>query len=1050
VSYAPDGQVWAEWIGWALREAGFLVALRAWDEVPGSNAVSWLNRVVRRVRCTLAVVTDGYLDAASSAEWEPAFAADPGGRERRLLVARTSDRPVPGLLGRIAPLDLFGRGELDARGALLAAVRGERARPEVPPGFPGRRPLFPPELPAVWNLPAAPARFVGRSGALAALEAAVARSPLVTVTGMAGIGKTALAMEYARQHRSEWDAVWLVPGGHPELVGDRVRELGAAVGLPAETEPAAVVAGLSRADGRWLLVLDGADDRAGVPDWLLAAVGGQGRLVVTSRDPGWDLDGPVVGLGPMERAESVALLTDRIPAVEERTAAGIAARLGDHPLALDQAAHRMIVSRTPAEVYLAVLAERPAALLGQGEVPGRPGVTAASLWAEPIGRLAAEAPEADRLLRVVAQADAAPLPVAVLTADPEAAGRAGLDAAVVGDPLALADTIGLLERHGLAHRDGDTLALHPLIRAAVQADTGPEQAAEVVAGLAGMLRASLPDTLEGNPAALPRWRALLPHTLTVLTHPDPDASPATDGEADAEAGDGAASDGAAADVAWLAERAATYLADHGKTAHAVDLAERAVPLRERLHGADHPDTLASRNVLAGVLLADGRIREAGRLAASTLTDRARVLGEDHPATLTSRETLARTYLAAGHPDVAGYLFHTTLADRERVLDSEHPDTLTSRHHLANAYGAANRGDEAIRLFRETLTDRARILGDDHPATYDTRHALAVAYRRTGALTDAAPLFEDALTGRKNVLGDDHPATLETRHELAVTHRRQGLPEDAARELDIVRESRKEVLGSDHRATLDTVHELARAHLDAGEPDKAMPLLKRALESRKHLLGADHDDTTNTRERLVDAHLALGQPREAIRHLETALNRHTRVLNPDHPRAIALRAVLAGTYRGTGQTEAALPHYEQQLTSHRHAHGDGDPRTLHAADDLAGIYRATARLPQAITLTERVLAIRDYLHDNQQLDPAELHTTRATLADTYRLARRPDDAARLYQRVLDDTLREHGPFHPDTTHARRSLAETIDETRAERTRPAEPLTTPEQPPYRQTP
>ena len=68
----------------------------------------------------------------------------------------------------------------------------------------------------------------------------------------------------------------------------------------------------------------------------------------------------------------------------------------------------------------------------------------------------------------------------------------------------------------------------------------------------------------------------------------------------------------------------------------------------------------------------------------TLADSERVLGADHPDTLTSRDNLAGAYQAAGLLEEAIPLYERTLADSERVLGADHPDTLTSRNNLERA------------------------------------------------------------------------------------------------------------------------------------------------------------------------------------------------------------------------------------------------------------------------------------------------------------------------------------------------------------------------------
>jgi hypothetical protein len=72
--------------------------------------------------------------------------------------------------------------------------------------------------------------------------------------------------------------------------------------------------------------------------------------------------------------------------------------------------------------------------------------------------------------------------------------------------------------------------------------------------------------------------------------------------------------------------------------------------------------------------------------------RERVLGPDHPNTLSTRNQLARWTGHAG--DVAGARdqLAALLPLRERVLGADHPHTIATRHHLALWTGRA--GDAA--------------------------------------------------------------------------------------------------------------------------------------------------------------------------------------------------------------------------------------------------------------------------------------------------------------------------------------------------------------------
>ena len=222
ISYTKADQSWAEWIAWQLEDEKYETVIQTWDFLAGSNFVSNMQRAVVEAKCTIAVISKAFFASKyTEAEWTAAFTNDPTGSERRFIMVRIEDVQVTGLLKPRVYIDLVGLDANKARERLIKQIGGERAKPIQPPVFPESNvlkrpsPRFPGELPPIWNIPLRRnPNFTGRDDYLLKLESELKSGSHAALTqaisGMGGIGKTQIAIEYAYRYSTNYQAIWWI------------------------------------------------------------------------------------------------------------------------------------------------------------------------------------------------------------------------------------------------------------------------------------------------------------------------------------------------------------------------------------------------------------------------------------------------------------------------------------------------------------------------------------------------------------------------------------------------------------------------------------------------------------------------------------------------------------------------------------------------------------------------------------------------------------------------------------------------------------------------
>lgn len=707
-----------------------------------------------------------------------------------------------------------------------------------------------------WNIPAPSRTFAGRQKELSFLNSEMhghSARRAVVLYGLPGVGKTQLATAYADRQRAHVQVGWWIKAGSRQTALVALSELADRLGVGNQDQGRAARQALEELRKRknWLVVFDGAHNPADLIDLVPT---GDGEVLITSLNPGWDAVAVPVRVEPFDKNQAAQFLQQRTEDKDPSSAALLGDELGGIPLALEQAAAYCRQAHMSLAAYLTQYQLDRTRLLERG-IPSDYQLPVTVTWQRSF-QLAGRKAAAAQLLRVFAYIDPSniprDLPAYGARLLPRALRRVTLDSVSLNDTIAILSSFSLIT----ADQSGQegTLRIHRLVQDVVRGHIPSERPPlllRIIRRLVGvarlarrvafdsssnwsarrwsraviyMLHNALPDA--GDPRNWGRYGELLPHCLAALHQTD-------------QLGD------SSLEVANLQSAVASYLLLRADFESARVWESRALKIIHARLGDRNPRTLLSMQNLANILKAQNRFSEARQLERYVLDIRMwrgqlhrRRFGDHDQDTLRAMNNLAITTYAEGDLLESRKLNEEILAARRRSLGDAHPDTLFSVQNLADILHEMGELASSRQLAESAIATISQT-SKDPIAIRAVQNNLALVFRDQGELVRARQLLEQMHADDKVLFGEDYIMTLQTASNLASVLRLEGKLAEARKLLEGALPVLERSYGSDNPITLQASTNLARVLRDQGEATDARQLLEKTLEARKRIYGEDH-------------------------------------------------------------------------------------------------------------------------------------------------------------------------------------------------------------------
>jgi tetratricopeptide (TPR) repeat protein len=862
----------------------------------------------------------------------------------------------------------------------------------------------------IWNVPYLHSPFfIGREALLAhlydTLHNAKAAALTQAISGLGGIGKTQLAVEYAYLYRDKYHYIlWTTATNYAILSADFVA-LAEALDLPEKDSQDQIITVNAvihwlEINSHWLLIFDNADNLEIIRDFLPTA--GKGHVIITTLSQATGAIAQPLEVTKLEPDDGAVLLLHRARIIpldasltdasdeNQADARAIADLLDGLPLAIDQAGAYIEEMRCSLAVYRERYhTERATLLKERGRYFSVHPASVATTFSLSFQQVQKTNPAAADLLRFFAFLSPEAILMDILIAGASALGKPLRR--IARNPQQLDRALSTLYSYSLVRHDAatNTLYVHRLVQAvlkdAMSTGTQHQWAERTVLAVNRVFPSVGAETWQ-------RCRQLIPQATVCMTLIDQWHM-------------------SFAEATRLLNQAGIYLREHAQYSEAESFLQQALAIRERVLGANHPDTAQSLNNLAALYKNQGKYEQAEPLLQQALTIHERVLGANHPDTALSLNNLAALYSDQGKYEQAEPLYQRALAICEKVLGAEHPNTANSLNNLAHLYSDQGKYEQVEPLYQRALAIREKVLGPEHPDTASSLNNLAMFYYSQGKYEQAEPLLQQALTIREKVLGPEHPDLANSLNNLATLYKAQGKHEQAEPLLQQALTIKEQARGPEDSDTATTLYALASLYQAQGKYEQAEPLYQRALAIDEKAFGPEHPEVATDLQALALLYRDQGKYEQAELLFNRAIAIDEKTLGQEHPDLARALSNLALLYWKQDKYEQAEPLLQRALAICDRVLGADHPYTALSLNNLAAFYSDQGKYEQAEPLYQRALAIREKVLGPDHPDTA---TSLNNLAQLYSNQGKYEQALAIREQRL-------GPDHPETAAILNNLA-----------------------------
>ncbi len=244
--------------------------------------------------------------------------------------------------------------------------------------------------------------------------------------------------------------------------------------------------------------------------------------------------------------------------------------------------------------------------------------------------------------------------------------------------------------------------------------------------------------------------------------------------------------------------------------------------------------------------------------------------------------LSNTLRNLGRPDDALQAIQRAIGIQQEHFDPNHPTLATSYSNLAMILRHLGRLDDALQSMQRAIGIEEKHFDPNHPTLATGYSNLAMILQDLGRLDEAFQSTQRAIAILKKNLDPGHPDLATSYSNLAMILRDLGSPDDALQPMQRAIAIQEKHFDPDHPTLATSYNNLAAILADLARHDEAFQSMQRAIAILEKHFDPDHPNLAASYSNLAHIELARGNRDQACTLWHRAHAIDLKRLGPDHP------------------------------------------------------------------------------------------------------------------------------------------------------------------------